>query len=81
VQAEPCAGRLALRRPRKGRRALLLGARSASIAAHRRRTVVVKLRRSRLVRHRRSRARIAFTGRDASGNRRTVSRRVVLRRP
>ena len=80
LQAARCKGKLALRRLRSGRSALLLGSKTASIKAHRSRTIVVKVRPTRLDRHRVSRVRIEFTGRDASGKRRKVVRRVSLKR-
>ena len=80
LQAARCKGKLALLRLRSGRSSLLLGSKTASIKAHRSRTIAVKVRRKRLDRHRVSRARIEFTGRDAGGKRRTVVRRVSLRR-
>ena len=79
-QARRCRGRLTLRRLRTGRRSLLLGSRTASVPALRARTIVVKLRRKRLGARRRVRVRIQFSGRDATGARRTVARRVTLRR-
>jgi hypothetical protein len=42
--------------------------------------IVLRVRRRRLDPHRRSHARIAFSGRDASGKPRSVTRRIVLRR-
>jgi hypothetical protein len=58
----------------------LLGTRMASIRGGRARTITVKLRRRRLGAGRRLRVRIEFTGRDAAGARREVTRRVTLRR-
>ena len=80
LQAARCKGKLTLRRLRSRRGALLLGSATASIKAHRSRTIVVKVRRTRLDRHNRSRARIEFTGRDACGKRRKVVRQVSLSR-
>ena len=79
-QARRCRGKLTLRRLRTGRRSLLLGSRTASIPARRTRTVVVKVRRKRLGTRRRVRVRMEFAGRDATGARRRVARRVTLRR-
>ena len=80
VQAKRCRGRLALRRLRTGKRSLLLGSRSASIPARRTRTIVVNIQRQRLGSARRIRVRMAFSGRDASGKRREVVKRVSLKR-
>jgi uncharacterized delta-60 repeat protein len=80
LQAKRCRGKLSLRRLRKGRRSLLLGSHLTSIKARRTRTIVLKVRRNRLDRHRRSRARLEFAGRDASGSRRRVAKRVALKR-
>jgi uncharacterized delta-60 repeat protein len=79
-QARRCRGTLTLRRLRTGRRSLLLGSRTASVPARRARTIVVKVRRKRLGTRRRVRVRMQFAGRDATGARRTVARRVTLRR-
>jgi uncharacterized delta-60 repeat protein len=79
LQAAPCRGTVALRRLRRGRRALLLGSSRATIPARRTRTVVVRLRRH-LGRSRRVRIRVEFTGRDVAGQRRLVTRTVSLRR-
>jgi uncharacterized delta-60 repeat protein len=79
-QAKRCRGRLSLRRLRTGRRSLLLGARTVSVAGHHARTFKVKLRRKRLGTHRKLRVRIEFAGRDATGAKRRVTRRATLRR-
>ena len=80
LQAVRCRGRLTLRRLRTGRRSLLLGSRAASVPARRARTVVVRVRRKRLGSRRRLRVRMEFAGRDATGARRRVAKRVPLRR-
>jgi uncharacterized delta-60 repeat protein len=80
VQAERCKGKLSLRRLRKGRTALLLGSKTATVKARRTRTIVVKVRRKRLDRHRKSRVRMEFAGRDATGARRKITRSVTLKR-
>jgi uncharacterized delta-60 repeat protein len=80
MQAKRCKGKLSLRRLRKGRKSLLLGAKAASVKARRTHTIVVKVRRNRLDRHRRSRVRMEFAGRDATGARRRITRNVTLRR-
>jgi hypothetical protein len=77
LQATRCRGRLSLRRLRTW---TLLGARSVSIRGRRAKTFAVKLRRARLGAGRRLRVRIEFTGRDAAGVRRKVTRRATLRR-
>jgi uncharacterized delta-60 repeat protein len=79
-QAKRCRGTLTLRRLRTGRRSLLLGSRTASVPARRARTIVMKVRRKRLGTRRRVRVRMQFAGRDATGARRKVARRVTLRR-
>jgi len=71
---------VSLRRLRTGKRALLLGSRRASIPAGRGRTVTVRVRRARLGARRRMRVRVQFTGRDAAGAPRRVTRRATLRR-
>ena len=48
LQAKRCRGKLSLRRLRTGRRSLLLGSRTISVAGHHARTFTVKLRRKRL---------------------------------
>ena len=80
VQAARCRGRLTLRRLRKGRRSLLLGSKRASIPARRKRAIVVKVRRKRMGGARKIRVRIEFAGRDVTGNRRKIAKRVPLRR-
>jgi hypothetical protein len=80
LQAVRCRGRLSLRRLRTRRRSLAIGARNVSVPARRSRTVVVRLRRNRLGARRRLRVRMAFTGLDATGARRSVVKRVPLRR-
>ena len=77
LQATRCRGRLSLRRLRTGK---LLGTRTVSIRGGRAKTITMKLRRARLGAGRRLRVRIEFTGRDAAGARRKVTRRVTLRR-
>ena len=62
VQAKRCKGKLSLRRLRKGRSALLLGSKTATVKARRTRTIVVKVRRKRLDRHRKSRVRMRVRG-------------------
>jgi uncharacterized delta-60 repeat protein len=79
-QAKRCRGKLSLRRLRTGRRPLLLGSRTVSVAGRHARTFSVKLRRKRLGTHRTLRVRIEFAGRDAAGAKRRVTRRVTLRR-
>ena len=80
VQAKRCRGTLTLRRLRQGKRSLLLGSQRASIPARRTRTIMVKVRRARMGSGRRIRVRMEFAGRDAAGKRRTITRRVPLRR-
>ncbi len=80
VQAKRCKGKLSLRRLRKGRSALLLGSKTATVKARRTRTIVVKVRRKRLDRRRKSRVRIEFAGRDATGARRKITKTVTLKR-
>jgi hypothetical protein len=80
VQAKRCKGKLSLRRLRKGRSALLLGSKTATVKARRTRTIVVKVRRKRLDRHRKSRVRMEFAGRDATGARRKITKTVPLKR-
>ena len=80
VQAKRCKGKLSLRRLRKGRKALLLGSKTATVKARRTRTIVVKVRRKRLDRHRKSRVRMEFAGRDATGARRKITKSVTLKR-
>jgi uncharacterized delta-60 repeat protein len=80
VQAKRCKGKLSLRRLRKGHKALLLGSKRATVKARRTRTIVVKVRPQAARPPRKSRARIEFAGRDASGARRKITRRVTLKR-
>jgi hypothetical protein len=80
VQTKRCTGKLSLRRLRKGHKALLLGSKTATVKARRTRTIVVKVRRKRLDRHRKSRVRMEFTGRDAAGARRKITKSVTLKR-
>ncbi len=80
VQAKRCRGTLTLRRIRNGKRSLLLGSKRTSIPARRTRTVVVAIRRKRLGSARKLRVRMAFTGRDATGKRREIVKRVPLSR-
>ena len=80
VQAKRCRGTLTLHRIRKGKRSLLLGSKRTSIRARRTRTVVVVIRRKRLGNARKLRVRMAFTGRDATGKRREIAKRVPLSR-
>ncbi len=80
VQAKRCKGKLSLRRLRKGRSALLLGSKTATVKARRTRTIVVKVRRKRLDRRRKSRVRIEFAGRDATGAPRKITKTVPLKR-
>jgi uncharacterized delta-60 repeat protein len=80
LQAKRCKGKLTLRRLRSHRSALLLGSHSASLPAHRTRTIVVKVRRARLSKARKSRVRMEFAGRDATGAMRKVTKRVPLKR-
>jgi len=80
VQAKRCRGTLTLRRIRNGKRSLLLGSKRTSIRARRTRTVVVAIRRKRLGSARKVRVRMAFTGRDATGKRREIVKRVPLSR-
>jgi uncharacterized delta-60 repeat protein len=81
LQGARCKGTLTLRRLRGKKRSLLLGSKRATIKAHRTRTIVLTVRRKRLDRHRRSKVRMAFVGRDATGAKRRIERRVVLKRP
>src|SRR4051812_42386401 len=80
VQTKRCKGKLSLQRLRKGRTALLLGSKTATVKARRTRTIVVKVRRKRLDRHRKSRVRMEFAGRDATGARRKITKSVTLKR-
>jgi uncharacterized delta-60 repeat protein len=80
LQAARCRGTLSLRRLRARKRSLLLGSKRASVPARKTRTVVVKVRRARLGKARRMRVRMQFAGRDAAGKRRTIAKRVPLRR-
>jgi hypothetical protein len=80
LQSQRCRGKLTLRRLRRGRSSLRLGSKTTSIKGRRTRTIVVTVRRKRLDRHRRSKARIEFVGRDATGARRRVAKRVTLKR-
>ena len=80
VQAKRCKGKLSLRRLRNGRKALLLGSRTATVKARRTRTIVVTVRRKRLDRRRKSRVRMEFAGRDATGARRKITKSVTLKR-
>jgi uncharacterized delta-60 repeat protein len=80
LQAKRCRGTLSVRRLRTKRSSLLLGSRTVSIRARRTATFTVKLRRQRLGSSRKVRARIEFTGRDAGGAKRKLTRRVTLRR-
>ena len=80
LQDRRCRGRLTLRRLRKGKRSLLLGARRAVVPARRSRAIVVPVRRKRLGARRTVRVRIEFAGRDATGERRRIARNVLLRR-
>ncbi len=80
LQARRCRGKLSLRRLRARRSSLLLGSRTVSVPARRSRTYSVKVRRARMGRARRLRVRIVFSGRDAAGELRRVTRTVTLRR-
>jgi hypothetical protein len=80
LQATRCRGKLSLRRLRGKRSSLLIGSRTASVRGKRAKTFTVKLRRKRLGSRRRLRVRIAFTGRDAAGAERKVTRTVTMRR-
>jgi hypothetical protein len=80
LQAARCRGRLSLRRLRTGKASRLLGSRTVSVRARRARTYTVKLRRPRLGSSRKLRVRIEFSGRDATGTQRKVTRKVALRR-
>jgi uncharacterized delta-60 repeat protein len=80
LQAARCRGTLTLRRLRTGRPSRLVGSRRASIPARKARTVVVRVRRGSLGARRRARVRMEFAGRDATGKRRRIAKRVPLRR-
>jgi hypothetical protein len=80
LQAARCRGKLSLRRLRTRKASRLVGSRTVSVRARRARTYTVTLRRTRLGSSRTLRVRIEFSGRDATGTQRTVTRRVTLRR-